>query len=130
MTKILVVEDNEDILNLITIILELNNYKVITASDGHEALNLLKNGYELPDLILLDIMMPEISGWDVLDIIKSNENWKKIPVILLTALAQEKDIKMGMEKQVDGYITKPFEKKYLLEKVNELILKMQKKDDK
>jgi len=84
----------------------------------------------LPDLILLDIMMPEISGWDVLDIIKSNENWKKIPVILLTALAQEKDIKMGMEKQVDGYITKPFEKKYLLEKVNELILKMQKKDDK
>jgi DNA-binding response OmpR family regulator len=103
------------------------NYKVITASDGHEALNLLKNGYELPDLILLDIMMPEISGWDVLDIIKSNENWKKIPVILLTALAQEKDIKMGMEKQVDGYITKPFEKKYLLEKVNELILKCKKR---
>ncbi|UXM85009.1 response regulator transcription factor [Methanococcus aeolicus] len=126
MVKILVVEDNDDILNLIKIILELNNYEVIMASGGHEALNLLKNMQELPDLILLDIMMPEISGWDVLNIMKSNKKWKKIPVIILTALAQEKDIKIGMEKQVDGYITKPFEKKYLLEQVNELILKMQK----
>lgn len=110
MVKILVVEDNDDILNLIKIILELNNYEIVMASGGHEALNLLKNMQELPDLILLDIMMPEISGWDVLDIMKSNKNWKKIPVIILTALAQEKDIKIGKEKQVDGYITKPFEK--------------------
>ncbi|AEH07007.1 response regulator [Methanothermococcus okinawensis] len=118
MAKILVVEDNEDILNLVKIILEVNNHDVLTASDGHEAIKLMENK---PDLVLLDIMMPGMSGWDVLDIIRSRDKWKNTPVIALTALAQKKDIETGVKKHVDGYIVKPFEKKELLNIINKVL---------
>ncbi|WP_292461204.1 response regulator transcription factor [Methanothermococcus sp.] len=118
MAKILVVEDNKDILNLVKIILEVNNYEVLTAHDGYEAIKLMEC---MPDLVLLDIMMPGMSGWEVLDIIRSKKEWKNTPVIALTALAQEKDIKAGVKKHLDNYIIKPFEKKELLDKINRVL---------
>lgn len=118
MVKILVVEDNEDILNLVKIILEVNNYEVLTAPDGYEAIKLMEYN---PDLVLLDIMMPGMSGWDVLDIIRSKEEWKNTPVIILTALAQERDIEIGIKKHVNDYLIKPFEKKELLGKIKHVL---------
>ena len=118
MAEILVVEDNEDILNLVKIILEVNNYEVLSAPDGYEAIKLMEC---MPDLVLLDIMMPGMSGWEVLDIIRSKKEWKNTPVIALTALAQEKDIEIGVKKHVDDYIIKPFEKKELLDKINRVL---------
>ncbi len=118
MVKILVVEDNEDILNLVKIILEVNNYEVLTAPDGYEAIKLMEYN---PDLVLLDIMMPGMSGWDVLDIIRSKEEWKNTPVIVLTALAQERDIEVGIKKHVNDYLIKPFEKKELLSKIKHVL---------
>ncbi|EHP85781.1 response regulator [Methanotorris formicicus] len=118
MPKILVIEDEEDILNLIKIILEIQGYEVLTACDGFEALERMK---ENPDLIILDIMMPEIDGWEVLDKIRKNENWKPIPVIVFTANTHIENLKKVHEKRVNDIIVKPFEKKELLEKIEKIL---------
>ncbi|MDK2789885.1 MAG: hypothetical protein PWP15_392 [Methanothermococcus sp.] len=118
MSKILIVEDEEDILNLVKIILEVNGYEVLTANNGYEAIELME---ERPDLVLLDIMMPGMSGWEVLDTLRSKDDWKKTPVIILTANAQIEHIEIGIKKNVDGYIIKPFEKEELLERLKEVL---------
>jgi CRP/FNR family transcriptional regulator, cyclic AMP receptor protein len=106
MTKILLVEDNNDIRENSSEILELANYDVITAANG-------KEGYELalkenPDLIICDIMMPVLDGYGLLHLINKNENLKSTPFIFLTAKTERGDFRKGMEMGADDYITKPF----------------------
>ena len=107
MPRVLVVEDEVHILRLIKIILEKQQYQVETALSGEDALNYLQRG-ERPDLILLDILMPGIDGLSVLRTIKSTADLKDIPVVMLTALAQENVVVQGIKLGAKDYIRKPF----------------------
>lgn len=112
MKKILVVEDEKDIQNIIKAFLENAEYKVETADDGLDAINFIqKNNY---DLILLDIMLPKIDGFTVCEMIRKNSN---IPIIILTALTDEESQLKGFDKLADDYITKPFSMPVLLKHI-------------
>ena len=112
MKKILVVEDEKDIQNIIKAFLENAEYKVETADDGLDAVNLIqKNNY---DLILLDIMLPKIDGFTICEMIRKNSN---VPIIILTALTDEESQLKGFDKLADDYITKPFSMPILLKHI-------------
>ncbi|TFG01648.1 MAG: response regulator [Promethearchaeota archaeon] len=111
---ILVVEDNEDILFNLKLILESNNYQVITAKNGKEAIDVLSKLKENPEIILSDIMMPELDGYDFFKTISEDPRWGHIPFLFLTAKASPKDIRFGKMLGVDDYITKPFKEQDLL----------------
>jgi len=117
--RILVVDDEEDLVKLVKKFLEYHRYEVITANDGQEGLEKAKT--DKPDLIILDLMLPKISGYKVCGLLKKDTRYAKIPIILFTAKAQEKDVKLGEEVGADAYITKPFEPEVLLSKIKELI---------
>jgi len=117
--KILLVDDEEDIRKLVTGRLKLNGYEVITAIDGEDGLS--KARTEVPDLIILDLMLPKIDGYKVCRMLKFDVNFKHIPIILFTAKAEEEDIKTGMEVGADAYLAKPFEPQVLLDKVKGLL---------
>lgn len=114
--KILVADDEQDIRNLVRIILEKNGFQVSLAANGAEALQ--KAESELPDLILLDVVMPAISGWSVCKTLKSQEKTKHIPVIIFSALSvalgDEKSKRFAEEAGADGYLRKPFSRNDLL----------------
>ncbi|MCK4244346.1 MAG: response regulator [Candidatus Omnitrophica bacterium] len=114
---ILIVDDEPELRRALTIRLEASNYQVLTASDGEEALNKMRE--ESPDLIILDIMLPKMDGFKVCRLFKFDPQYKGIPVIMLTARAQKEDESTGMETGADEYITKPFETESLLAKVKE-----------
>ncbi|MFC1754890.1 response regulator [Thermoproteota archaeon] len=119
--KILVVDDEDRLVEMVKIRLEVAGYQVITASDGKQGLQKAKS--DKPDLILLDIMMPEIDGFEVSKQLKEAESTKKIPIIMLTALAAGHDVhrEENMEKlkkaQIESYVTKPFIGGDLLDKI-------------
>ena len=117
--RILLVDDEADFVEVLRVRLEDSNYEVIVAYDGEEGLEISER--EEPDLIILDIMLPKISGFDVCRKLKIDENFKNIPIIMLTAKFQPNDIKFGMAMGADAYITKPFEPQVLLEKMRELL---------
>jgi len=121
MEKILVVDDEPDIVTVIGKSLKDNGYEVIAAYNGQEALEKAKT--EKPDLILLDLMLPIMDGYKVCGLLKNDTRYSKIPIILFTAKAQEKDIKLGEKVGADAYITKPFEPEVLFSKIKELIKK-------
>ena len=104
--QILIIEDEPDIQELLSFNLDNNGYKVYTASNGEKGLEVARK--ELPDLILLDLMLPGIHGLDVCRIIKSDQETSGISIIMLTALGQEEDIIKGLETGADDYVTKPF----------------------
>ncbi|ACV24466.1 response regulator [Methanocaldococcus fervens] len=120
MTKILVVEDEEDILNLIKIILDMEGYLTILAKDGEEGIKALEDNEDI-SLIILDIRMPNMNGWEFLKIIKSSDKWKNIPVIVLTAYTQVSDIEKARSMGVEGYIAKPFSREELIRKIKDII---------
>ncbi|MGB9716446.1 MAG: response regulator transcription factor [Thermodesulfovibrionales bacterium] len=113
--KILVVDDELDLVETIRFQLEMEGFNVITAHNGEDALNLART--ENPDLILLDIMLPKLDGYKVCRLLKFDEKYKNIPIIMLTARAQEKDKIIGLETGANEYITKPFDMDKLLERV-------------
>ncbi len=117
--KILVVEDEAELTGAIRIRLEQAGYEVLTADDGQEALEKARG--ENPDLIVLDLMLPKIDGYKVCRMLKFDEKYKKIPVVMLTARAQEKDEDLGYEVGADVFITKPFKYQVLLAKIAELL---------
>jgi DNA-binding response OmpR family regulator len=119
--KILVVDDEPDVLSLLNLMLSSQGYIVISATDGQEALE--KARAESPELILLDVMLPRMDGYKVARMLKFDENFRHIPIIMLTAKVQEKDRQTGLEMGVDDYITKPFDTGELLEKVKKLLAK-------
>ncbi len=107
MTKILVIDDTPDLLEDITELLVILNYEVISANNGLTGLNLAK--HELPDLILCDIMMPELNGYEVFNLLQSGADTATIPFIFLSAKAERSSVRFGMNLGADDYITKPFE---------------------
>jgi len=113
--KILLVDDEADLVETIRFPLEVEGFNVLVSYDGEDALN--KARQENPDLILLDIMLPKLNGYKICRLLKFDERYKHIPILMLTAKTQEKDKILGMETGADEYITKPFEMDQLLEKV-------------
>ncbi len=104
--KILAVDDERHIVRLVQVNLERQGYQVVTAFDGKEALEKVES--EHPDLIVLDVMMPYMDGFEVLKNLKKNAVTRDIPVIMLTAKAQDADVFRGWQSGVDCYLTKPF----------------------
>ena len=107
MSKILFVDDDESILELVKINLELMGHDVLTASDGIKGFALVKQ--ELPDLVILDVMMPEVDGFTVAQRIRQNPDTKETPILMLTALGMLQDKIQGFNSGVDDYLIKPFE---------------------
>jgi two-component system alkaline phosphatase synthesis response regulator PhoP/two-component system response regulator VicR len=104
--KILVVDDERHIVRLIQVNLERSGYQVVTAFDGKEALK--KVEAERPDMVVLDVMMPHMDGFEVLKHLQANVATREIPVIMLTAKAQDADVFQGWASGVSAYLTKPF----------------------
>ncbi len=104
--KILTCDDEKHIVRLIQVNLERQGYEVITAYNGLECLEKVKE--DRPDLIVLDVMMPEMTGFEVLETLKKNPETESIPVIMLTARAQDSDVLRGWQSGVECYLTKPF----------------------
>ena len=115
---ILVVDDEPPIVQVVGDLLKQQGYKVMEATSGKETLEILKKSK--PDLILLDIMMPGMDGWDVVEKIKSNKNLEKIPIVFLTAKIDPISRSMGSLASTD-YITKPFDNKDLIRRVKNII---------
>jgi len=117
--KVLVVDDEKDIVDILKYNLERDNeFEVFTAKDGKEALELAENN---PDLILLDIMMPELNGFEVCKQLKNNPATSKIPVIFLTAKENEIDEILGLEIGADDYISKPISPRKVLARIKSVI---------
>ena len=110
--KILAVDDERHIVRLVEVNLQRAGYEVVTAFDGKEALEKVKA--ENPDLVVLDVMMPFMDGFEVLRNLKANPETAEIPVIMLTAKAQDADVFRGWQSGVDCYLTKPFNPMELL----------------
>ena len=116
---VLVVEDDPVILRLLEVNFELEGFAVLLARDGLEGVELARS--EAPDLVVSDIMMPKMSGIELVQALKGNDGTAKIPIILLSAKAQTTDLKAGMDAGADDYVTKPFEPLDLIERVNALL---------
>ncbi len=120
--KILIVEDEKDIVELLQYNLEKENFKIQSANNGQRALDLVRKNH--PDLILLDLMLPEIDGLEVCRILKKDPKTSHIPIIMLTAKSSESDKIVGLELGADDYITKPFSMKELIARVKALLRRL------
>ncbi len=118
MKKILIVDDEPNIVMSLEYTFKKNNFIVYIARDGQEALEIVKT--ELPDVIILDVMMPLVDGYATLEQIRANEKLKDCKVIFLSAKNKESDIEKGLSLGANLYMTKPFSIKKLVEQVNEL----------
>ncbi len=104
--KVLLAEDEKNVILGVRTCLDAVGYDVEVVEDGEEALNSVKRAH--PDLILLDLLMPKVDGFEVLKVLKGNEETSKIPIVVLTAKAEETDRQRAMELGADNYMTKPF----------------------
>ena len=126
MARILVVDDDPDLVESVTVLLEKNKHEVIPAYGGVEGVEKAKK--ELPDAIILDVMMPDKNGYDVCKELKSDPECESIPILLLTAVASKVSTttythRMGMETEADDYVDKPVDSKELVRLVERLINK-------
>ena len=119
--KILIVDDEVDLVETVRFPLEIEGFDTLVSHNGEDALNKARN--EKPDLIILDLMLPKLDGYKVCRLLKFDDRYKHIPILMLTAKTQEKDKIMGKETGADEYITKPFEMDYLLGKVKSYLNK-------
>jgi len=122
-TSVLVVDDDPDVCDLVTYKLEQSGFDVRRASDGDAALREVAK--KVPDLVLLDVMMPGVSGLEVLERWRSNETTAGMPVIMLTAKAQENDVERGFELGADDYVIKPFSPRELVRRVTAVLSRRQ-----
>lgn len=119
MKKILIADDEHKIVMTLEYAFRKAGYDIFIARDGSEVLEILKT--EIPDIILLDIMMPNVDGYTTLSEIKKNKDFENLKVIFLSAKTGEADIKKGLQMGADAYVTKPYSIKKLTEKVEELL---------
>jgi len=117
--KILVVDDEIYIVHILDFSLGMEGYEVVTALDGEQALE--KARTEHPDLVVLDIMMPKLDGYETCKMLKADPATRGIPVILLSAKGRNVDQKIGFEVGADDYITKPFSPRKLVERINAIL---------
>ncbi len=120
--KLAYIEDEAEMIDLVRLILGRRGFTVLGATGGREGLDLVRK--ERPDLVLLDLMMPDMDGWDVYHQIKSEEGTREIPVIVITAKAQNIDKILGLHiAKVEDYISKPFSPQELMERVEKVLSK-------
>ena len=117
--RILVVDDEIYIVHILDFSLGMEGYEVLTALDGEQALEMAR--VEKPDLIVLDIMMPKLDGYETCKRLKADADTKDVPVILLSAKGRNVDQKVGFEVGADDYITKPFSPRKLVERINAIL---------
>jgi DNA-binding response OmpR family regulator len=115
MKKVLVVDDEEDVVEVLRLVLASNGYQVLTATSGMDGLTRAQS--ELPHLILLDIMMHQMDGWEVLKLFKLDERTSGIPVVILSARVEPKDKIRGLQEGAIDYVTKPFAVRDILTKI-------------
>ncbi len=123
MYRILVVDDEENILELIKYNLEKEGYQVLLATDGNSAVEIAQR--ERPDLILLDVMLPQLDGLSTCRELRSNDITRKIPIIMLSARGEELDKVLGLEMGADDYVTKPFSSRELLARIKASLRRQQ-----
>lgn len=114
---ILVVEDDDHISQILKFMLERQGYRTVLAPDGMAARKLIEGEEERPDLIVLDVMLPYIDGFEVVRIIRAQPQWKDVPILMLTAKTQERDIVRALDAGANDYIVKPFQPNELLARV-------------
>jgi DNA-binding response OmpR family regulator len=124
---VLVVDDDPVILKLLEVNFEMEGFEVVRAADGAEGLERARA--VLPDIVVLDVMMPRMTGYEVAKALREHDDTARIPIIFVTARAQSSDIERGMELGVDDYITKPFDPLDLIDRVNTLLARSQAGDD-
>lgn len=117
--RILLVDDEPSIVKMVSKRLEVEGFDVLAAMDGQEGL--AKAQAEQPDLIVLDLMLPRLNGYEVCTMLKQDVRYRRIPIVLFTAKAQEKDETMGMDCGANAYIRKPFRAQELMEKIHTLL---------
>lgn len=118
MARILVVEDDHVIRELLVVNLKMEGHEAVTAADGNEALEVVARTH--PDVVLLDMMLPGLDGWEVTSRLKGDSETKSIPIVALSARAMQADIDRGRELGVDHYVTKPFDPIDLMQLVGSL----------
>ncbi len=116
---ILVVEDEENIRTLLAMRLKVSHFRVLTAGDGEEGLAVMRE--KKPDLVILDLMLPKITGYELCRMIKFDESLKSIPVIIFSALERQVERERASEAGADAYFIKPFELSFLIVKINQLL---------
>jgi DNA-binding response OmpR family regulator len=121
MARILVAEDERDIRDLIKFTLNFAGHEVITTANGEEALNTALK--EIPDLILLDVRMPRMTGYEACKEIKASPSTQHVPVVFLSAKGQESEVKTGYEAGATEYILKPFSPDHLAERIQDILTK-------
>lgn len=121
--RILLVDDEAVLTRMVSIRLVSAGYEVVTAADGKQALGQAKR--LKPDLIILDLMLPKMDGYNVCRLLKYDAHYSKIPVLILTARTMDKDIRLAIDCGADAYLTKPFDAKVLLDRVKQLLEKAQ-----
>ena len=123
MVRVMAVDDDHVIRGLLEVYLEMEGHDVITAVDGQDALDKVRA--DPPDLIILDVMMPNVNGWQVAEQLRAEDATRHIPIILLSARAMENDVRKGTELGADSYVTKPFDPIDLMELVSRLLRERQ-----
>lgn len=116
-TSILVIEDDEHIGQILTFILQRQGYRTTLAADGLAARNEIVSTNEPPSLVLLDVMLPYIDGFELVQIIRAQQGWQEVPILMLTAKHAEKDIVRALDEGANDYVVKPFQPNELLARV-------------
>ena len=120
---VLLIEDDEVLVQNLKMFMEMNDSKLISSSNGKEGLELLSNLKQLPDIIISDIIMPEMDGYDFYMKVTENSEWSRIPFFFLSGKTEPDDVRFGKMLGADDYITKPFKLKDLLKRIKKTIKK-------
>jgi DNA-binding response OmpR family regulator len=118
-SRVLLVDDEPNILLSLEFLMKREGYEVVTAADGEGALRAL--GERVPDLVVLDVMLPKLNGFEVCQRIRSEAAWRGVRVLMLTAKGRETEMKRGLELGADAYVTKPFSTRELVAEVKRLL---------
>jgi DNA-binding response OmpR family regulator len=122
--RVVYIEDEQEMIDLVRLILNRRGFEIIGANGGRDGLDIVR--HVLPDLVLLDLMMPDMDGWDVYQQMKADEATQNIPVIVVTAKAQSIDKVLGLHiAKVDDYISKPFSPQELVDSVEKVLVRRQ-----
>jgi len=122
--KILIVDDERQLVSLVSLHMTMSGYEVLTANDGEAALSCISK--DNPDLVILDLMLPKIDGWEVCKLLRADPKTKNISVIMLTARSETEDKLKGFECGADDYVTKPFSPRELVARVKRVLVRAEK----
>ncbi|HNX27304.1 MAG TPA: response regulator [Phycisphaerae bacterium] len=125
--RIILVEDEKDMADLVAMQLRREHYEVMTAHDGNDGMMLIRR--EIPDLVLLDLMLPGMSGMEIASQMKGDQNLRDIPIIMLTAKGEDADVVVGLQLGADDYITKPFSMKILIARISAVLRRSETRDE-